>query len=81
MCQTRRDQCHLNTFSTTTYRLSLNMGSRSIFSGGEKVTVLSQDSAVLDLKPGQKITVTGKLVTGDLSETVLESVKTVRVVS
>ena len=57
------------------------MGSRSIFSGGEKGTVLSQDTAVLDLKPGQKIAVTGKLVTGDLSETVLESVKTVRVVS
>ena len=77
------DRCHLETFSSYHWHLTLAMaGSGSLFGGGEgEVTVLTQDPAVLNLRPGQRIAVTGRLNTRDLTPTVLETVTSLSVLS
>ena len=77
-----RDQCHLDSFSSTTFHLTFSMaGSGSLFSGGEEVTVLTRDRAVLHLVLGQKIAVTGRLNTRDVTATVLDTLTGLSVLS
>ena len=77
-----RDQCHLDSFSSTTFHLTFSMaGSGSLFSGGEEVTVLTRDRAVLHLVLGQKIAVTGRLNTRDVTATVLDTLAGLSVLS
>ena len=73
----------MESFSSYHWHLTLAMsGSGSLFGGGEEeVTIITQDSAVLNLRPGQRIAVTGRLNTKDLTATVLDSVTSLSVLS
>ena len=91
LCQARTeaqlastDQCSLERFSTYHWTINIAMsGPGSLFGGGEEVVILltSRDLAVMELRLGQKIRVRGRLRTGDLSATMIDSVTSISVLS
>ena len=78
------DQCSLEMFSTYLWAVNIAMARPgSLFGGGREVTILldSRDQDVPDLQVGQRIRVTGRLRTGDLTVTMIDSVSSISVIS
>ena len=80
-----RDQCSLEMFSTYHWQLNIAMAAPgTLFGGGREVMILlttSRDRGVLDLEVGQRIRVTGRLRTGDLTVPMIDSVSSINVIS
>ena len=75
-----RDQCSLEMFSTYHWQVNINMaGPASLFGGGQEVIILLSTSR--DLQVGQRIQVTGRLRTGDLTVPMIDSVTSINVIS
>ena len=81
-----RDQCSLETFSTFHWQVNIAMaGTGSLFGGAREETVMillsSRDHSVVDLQVGQRISVRGRLRTGDSRVPMVDSVTSISVIS